>query len=323
MNYPFEPYITADSTFVDADKKRHRMITMVVPWPTVKLAELRTHRTIYQTESEEFSLAVNERTIAMNANSSRAIPLERQIKQIEECPFEPFWTLNQKGMSGEYACDLTSQKASEQWHSVRAFALTRVKELLELGIHKQDAALLLNPFSWTTCILSASEHRWQHFFDLRTNVNVFPAVREICQDMESLMVMNHPKEIAHDELSYLKDAHMAFQKEARDVVVTALENGEISAETFQIKGRMLQVAVSMSMCAMISYDTQQRKESLKKHVERANKLVTEGHWSTAEHQFIPVRYPDPGRVFPAWKSYREILQDYNSFKNDLSLVFND
>lgn len=314
MKLIFEPYISKDSFFVDKDSKKRRMTTFVVPWPTVKLAELRTHRTIYQTESEKFHIATNERTIAMNANSSRAIPLERQIKQVEEHPFEPVWTLNQSGMSGKTASETTSERASQQWHSARAFALTRVKALLDLGIHKQDAALLLNPFSWTTCILSADQDRWDHFFNLRCNAAVYPAVRIIAEKMESLMLKSTPVE--------LDSIHIAFEKEAKKVVIDALESGEITAQDYNEKHKYYTMAVSMSMCAMISYDTQERSESLTKHVQRAKKLLTEGHWSTAEHQFIPVYHDNSNSMFKGWKSLREVIVDHESFAKDFLNIFN-
>jgi hypothetical protein len=314
MKLIFEPYISKDSFFVDKDSNKRRMTTFVVPWPTVKLAELRTHRTIYQTESEEFNIASNERTIAMNANSSRAIPLERQIKQVEEHPFEPVWTLNQSGMSGKAASVTISERASQQWHSARAFALTRVKALLDLGIHKQDAALLLNPFSWTTCILSADQDRWNHFFNLRCNAAVYPAVRIIAEKMESLMLKSTPVE--------LDSIHIAFEKEAKKVVIDALESGEITAQDYNEKHKYYTMAVSMSMCAMISYDTQERSESLTKHVQRAKKLLTEGHWSTAEHQFIPVYYDNSNSIFKGWKSLREVMVNHESFAKDFLNIFN-
>ena len=314
MKLIFKPYISKDTFFVDSNSKQRRMTTFVVPWPTVKLAELRTHRTIYQTESEEFNIATNERTIAMNANSSRAIPLERQIKQVEEHPFEPMWTLNQSGMSGKLASDLTAEKASQQWHSARAFALTRVKALLELGIHKQDAALLLNPFSWTTCILSADQDRWEHFFSLRCNPNVYPAVRIIAKEMEQLFIRSTPEP--------LSEIHIAFEEEAKTVVNAALESGEITPQEYKEKKKYYTMAVSMSMCAMISYDTQERSESLTKHIERAKKLLVEGHWSTAEHQFIPMYNENTNLIFKGWKSLREVMIDHPSFAKDFLTIFN-
>ena len=316
MKLIFEPYISKDTFFVDKDSNKRRMTTFVVPWPTVKLAELRTHRTIYQTESEEFNIATNERTIAMNANSSRAIPLERQIKQVEEHPFEPVWTLNQSGMSGKMASDLTAEKASQQWHSARAFALTRVKALLDLGIHKQDAALLLNPFSWTTCILSADQDRWEHFFDLRCNPNVYPAVRIIAEKMEQLFYRSTPEPLEQGRM------HIAFEEKARGLVNKAHESLEITTKDYFEKKKYYTMAVSMSMCAMISYDTQERSESLTKHVQRAKKLLTEGHWSTAEHQFIPVYHDNSNLIFKGWKSLRDVMVDHQSFAKDFLTIFN-
>ena len=316
MNLPFEPRVLEDSIVVNKTKsgKEERLTTFLVPFPTVKLAELRTHRTIVQTESEEFLLSSGESYLSMNANSSRAIPLERQIKQVEEMPFEPIWTMNQKGMSGKEAPSLMAEKASLQWHSARAFALTRAKAMLELGIHKQDAALLLNPFSWTVCLLTASDKEWIHFFSLRCDDNVYPAVRVIAEKMRDAMEKSTPRE------SGWLDWHLAFSDEANRVVLNCPIPVSDTTQKNVLK------AISMSMCAMISYDTHQRQDSILKHVERAIMLIESGHWSTAEHQYqYRLGYSSVVAMtnlrLKYWKSLRSIIEEERKSFLDTLKVF--
>src|SRR6266576_1423871 len=61
-----------------------RLTTFEVTFPRFILAEFNTHR-----------------MLSRNSASSRAIPLEKQLKKIEEDPFTPHWTGEQKGMSGK------------------------------------------------------------------------------------------------------------------------------------------------------------------------------------------------------------------------------
>jgi thymidylate synthase ThyX len=309
MNLPFEPRVLEDSIADMGTGTLERLTTFLVPFPTVKLAELRTHRTIVQTESEEFSLSSSENYLSMNANSSRAIPLERQIKQVEEMPFEPIWTMNQKGMSGKEAPKQMADRASQQWHSARAFALTRAKALLDLGIHKQDAALLLNPFSWTVCLLTASDKEWIHFFNLRCDDNVYPAVRVIAEKMRDAMGKSTPRETKWMEW------HLAFSNEANRVLL----NCPIPVSDTTQKN-VLRV-ISMSMCAMISYDTHQRQDSILKHVVRAIMLIESGHWSTAEHQY---KFGSPSTItnlrLKHWESLRSIIEgERKSFLDTLKV----
>jgi len=307
MNLPFEPRVLEDSIADIGTGTLERLTTFLVPFPTVKLAELRTHRTIVQTESEEFSLSSGENYLSINANSSRAIPLERQIKQVEEMPFEPIWTMNQKGMSGKEAPKQMADRASQQWHSARAFALTRAKALLDLGIHKQDAALLLNPFSWTVCILTASQWHWDHFFKLRCDDNVYPAVRVIAEKMKEAMRVS--------SVHFVHEGwHTAFNRETNHILAECPVS--MNPET----RRLASNAVSMSMCAMISYDTHRREESLLKHLERAIMLIECGHWSTAEHQYQCVRVENSKNTnlqLKQWKSLRSTIEEQDVFLYDL------
>ena len=95
MNLPNKPKVLA-ATLNTVSKTK--MISFLVDFPTVLLAELRTHRILTQgslyehAELDDFN---------MSANSARAIPAKTYLQKVVDNPFIPIWTKQQKGMSGE------------------------------------------------------------------------------------------------------------------------------------------------------------------------------------------------------------------------------
>jgi len=146
------------SAKVIADSKNefgNRITTMVVTMPRIILAEFNTHR-----------------MFSRNSASSRAIPFEKMVKSVEENPFIPIaWQKDHKGMQGtEYLDEEESWDARKRWISALEDAIRHATLLREdCGggdlITKQLCNRLLEPFMWTTVIVTATE--WENFFALR------------------------------------------------------------------------------------------------------------------------------------------------------------
>lgn len=127
-----------------------RLTSLVATYPRIIHSEVMTHR-----------------TFSRNAASSRAIPVEKNIERVLADPFvlETFHK-NQKGMQGGEALDETSQQAAQEiWHDAREAAVYSARELAKLGTHKHLANRLLEPHSWITTVITATE--WDNFFALR------------------------------------------------------------------------------------------------------------------------------------------------------------
>src|SRR5574344_216829 len=119
--------IIADS--VDA-KSGNRVTTFELEYPRYIHSQLMTHR-----------------VFSRNCASSRAIPINKVIEQIECDPQEPMWTYNKSGMQGkEVQEEELKNKCLSVWNKARDNAINTAKELVDLGIHKQDANRLLEPF---------------------------------------------------------------------------------------------------------------------------------------------------------------------------------
>jgi hypothetical protein len=102
-----------------------------------------------------------------NSSSSRAIPVRKIIDQILSDPVLPVkWVKNQKGMQGK---DVLGQEegllAQEVWLKARDYCVQSAEKLIELGVHKQLANRILEPWSHISVVLSGTE--WENFFTLR------------------------------------------------------------------------------------------------------------------------------------------------------------
>lgn len=228
----------------------NRLTTMEVTFPRIVLAEFNTHR-----------------VFSRNSASSRAIPVLTQLMRIEENPFIPiYWGKNQSGMQADVELSVNEQElAVAIWLAARGDMLLRVRELLDLGVHKQIANRLLEPFMWHTVIVTSTE--WSNFFALRANPMAQPEIRRIAEMMQALYDTSEPTVIERDEW------HLPLiQPEEADLVTTQ-------------PGMMRQI--SAARCARVSYLTHDGKRDLDADLTLYKRLVSGGHMSPLEHVATP------------------------------------
>ena len=149
------------------------LISGLLTFPRIILAEVNTHR-----------------MLGKNTSSSRAIPFLKMLETIQENPFIPLaWQKGHSGMQGtEYVSDRVAiQRRVDQWLYSRDLAVLSATKLYEPltefdeqtaqyafwedeeGITKQLCNRLLEPFMWTTMLITGNrEHgAWNNFFNLR------------------------------------------------------------------------------------------------------------------------------------------------------------
>lgn len=129
------------------------LITVLATFPRIILAEVNTHR-----------------MLSKNTSSSRAIPFNKMVDAIKTNPFIPYaWQKNHKGMQGtEYWTDEIDIKGYTQtWLGARDMAVESAIELNNGKVTKQLANRLLEPFMWTTMLITGSREGWDNFFKLR------------------------------------------------------------------------------------------------------------------------------------------------------------
>src|SRR6056297_3288553 len=137
-----EAKIVADSV----DKRGNRITSFLLTYPRFIHGEVMTHR-----------------MFSRNSASSRAIPFNKMVKQVEEDPFIPIaWQFDHKGMQGsEYVTedsDFGGIKARNvSWLKARDLAVKQAKDLYSMDTTKQLCNRLLEPFMWHTVLVTATE----------------------------------------------------------------------------------------------------------------------------------------------------------------------
>lgn len=234
-----------------------RLTTFVVTFPRIVLAEFNTHR-----------------MFSRNSASSRAIPVEKRIKMIEADPFIPEqFGKNQKGMQAdEVLADDDSWRAASVWRNARDLACASAEVLAGLGVHKQLANRLLEPFCWNTVVVTATE--WDNFFSLRCHKNAQPEIQKIALMMLELYVAGKPEQLQYGQW------HLPFIYEEDEYTFSDQDPAALPRAEIKM--------ASAGRCARVSYLTHDGKRDPAKDVELAQSLLKNGHMSPFEHIARPM-----------------------------------
>lgn len=142
--------VVADS----ANLKGDRVTSLVITFPRIILAEVNTHRMLSKCTA-----------------SSRAVPFHKMVETINRDPFTPMaWQREHKGMQGnEYLDPFDEKIAITQWLAAKDDAIKNAEALGNslTYVTKQLRNRLLEPFMWTTMLITGSKEGWDNFFRLR------------------------------------------------------------------------------------------------------------------------------------------------------------
>ncbi len=140
--------VVADSLSIKGD----RLTSLKITFPRIILAEINTHR-----------------MLSKNTSSSRAIPFKKMVEAVKNDPFIPIaWQKHHSGMQGsEYLTGYEHDISIKDWLNARDSAVSWAKDLYKHGVTKQLANRLLEPFMWTTMLITGSKEGWNNFFSLR------------------------------------------------------------------------------------------------------------------------------------------------------------
>lgn len=251
----------------------NRITTYILRYPRFIHSELMTHR-----------------MFSRNAASSRAIPIEKVIAQVETDPAMPVeWGANGRGMaaSGVVADAATSEAA---WRHAAALSVESARTLMRTGLHKQIVNRVLEPFVWMTTLVTATE--WENFFSLRVHPKAQPEFQWLSYLMLRAYVLNTPQD------KNVGEWHIPF--------------GDRMPEDLSF-GDKLKVAVARA--ARISYNTMEGEIDVKKDIELHDKLAADGHFSCFEHvaEATNFRLSSFGNFY-GWQQYRK------SFYNETRTV---
>ena len=257
-----------------------RITTFQLTYPRFIHSELMTHR-----------------VFSRNASSSRAIPVKKMIQMVRDEPAMPIhWGANQPGMQAKAEIQHVGV-AKDIWLRAARNAANIAEEMEQVGLHKQVANRILEPFQHIHVVLTATEY--SNWFELRAHPDAQPEIQELAVQMGDLMYGNEPKILLPGQW------HLPYvTKEDR---LCTINLGEDSEDLRKI---------SAARCCRVSY---------LKHDGTAANLIDDLHLcdklagakpihaSPFEHQATPLDNPDErSGNFIGWRQYRKDIE--NSFK---------
>jgi len=267
--------ILADSVSPDGV----RLTTLEVTFPRIVLAEFNTHR-----------------MLSRNSASSRAIPVEKMIRMVQEHPYVPtHWGKNQKGMQADEEVSPSQQAAArEEWLNARNAAVTSASILSKDGIHKQITNRLLEPFMWHTVIVTATE--WLNFFHLRCHRDAHPEIRRAAELMRDAMNRSVQRVVNYGNWH----TPLVEPGEAWDLEIAGVDVKKVST----------------ARCARVSYLTHEGKRDPQADVDMCdNKLSM--HMSPFEHVARPVDGKDLDVRHPSIKSFWGNFRGWVQYRKEI------
>lgn len=246
-----------------------RLTTMEVTFPRIILAEFNTHR-----------------MFSRNSASSRAIPVEKMIEKVCTDPFIPSrFPKNQKGMQAAEYFEPESEEykeAAAAWLVARNDAVYAAKKMIELGVHKQIANRLLEPWLWHTVIVTATQ--WSNFFAQRCHPDAQPEIQTIAYRMKALLDENKPVPV------YTGDYHLPFlQPDEHDLTLEQ------------------KIKLCAARCARVSYLSHDGKRDHEADYQLYNRLITGMHMSPLEHVAYARLHPETCGNFIGWVQHRKVI----------------
>lgn len=239
-----------------------RLTTMQLVYPRFIHSEFMTHR-----------------VFSRNAMSSRAVPVAKMIEQVRNSPAMPnHWGKNQSGMQARSELEgVELAEAKALWLKAARDASDHAERMVEIGLHKQVANRILEPFQFMRTIVTATE--WDNFFSLRIHPDADPNIYELAEAMDRALDESMPR---------IRAIHTPY---------VGFWDAPTTTE------RMM---LSAARCARVSYLTHDgSKPNIEKDLQLANMLKESRHASPFEHQAAA---SDDGSEwfsnFKGWRSFR-------------------
>lgn len=303
--------ITAEIIADSVNPQGCRLTTYVLEYPRFIHSELLTHR-----------------VFSKNAASSRAIPIEKMIESVLTNPAMPvWWGKNQSGMQAKEELDDTipqhrdivdnrgvthtdRQLAKVYWLDARDSAIRQVQRLSELGLHKQIANRLLEPWFHMRVILSGTE--FDNFFALRAHPDAQPEFQALAYLMLERYNASAPKALAPgewhvpfgDQVDETRLAHFVDDPKGQCHEQSDIDYIEDQISLFKRK-------IAIARCARISYLNYEGKDDYAADIKLCDRLFGSSpkHLSPTEHV---AQCQDDDRFvanYRGWLQYRKAFAD--------------
>ena len=150
------------------------LITVQARYPRFIHSEMMTHR-----------------AFSRSASSSRAVPIQQMIREVQDDPAMPVeWGSNKAGMQAGAEIEDTISARTE-WRDAAYSATIAARHLNELGLHKQIVNRVLEPFTLISVVITATD--WDNFFALRCHFAADPTMRALAEAMRDAIKGSTPQ----------------------------------------------------------------------------------------------------------------------------------
>ena len=278
---PIQAKVIADS-ISPAGK---RITTLQLVYPRFIHSEFMTHR-----------------VFSRNASSSRAIPVKKMIQMVRDDPAMPIhWGKDRPGMQAEEEVQHVGV-AKDIWLRAARNAAATAEDLMNVGVHKQVANRLLEPFQHMNTIVTATE--WDNWFELRAHKDAQPEIQKLAYDMQFAMSQSSPKFLKPSEW------HLPYVTQENHLLINAFGYPKDTLRK-----------ISAARCCRVSYLKHDGSEpSINDDLKLCDRLAGARpiHASPFEHQATPDEYsPLTGYYYPrlhgnfvGWIQYRKLMEQY-------------
>ncbi len=259
--------------------------TLEVTMPKFLQAEVNTHR-----------------ILAKSAMSSRAVPIERVLEQIENDPFIPRrFGVNKPGMQPAQVLEGEEHDAAVMsWRASSQTAAGNARFLAGHGVHKEHVNRIVEPYMWTRCVITGTS--WSNFIALRTSPKPGddPALAGAMYDMQDVAdaVETALRSAVPAECAY----HLPYVNEAlsSDFIGDAMR-------------------VSAARCARVSFRPYDGTTGFTTDRALGMKLSAQGHWGPFDHpgKFLPPLVRDMEKIpgeFVRARNYIGSMVDFSDLR---------
>lgn len=228
--------ITAKVVCDSVSEQGVRLTTFEIEYPRFIHGEFMTHR-----------------TLSKNSSSSRAIPIQKMLNQVESNMALPiYWGKNKSGMQAvEEVQGLEKDMSQLEWKN----AYYKVKESVEWmvetpNLHKQVPNRLTEPFQMMKVVVTGTD--WDNFFNLRIHPDAQPEICMLAYKMYKAMEESTPVKLKVGEW------HLPYV----EIVSAVKGDNNIQCKAYvhpnNLEFMTLEDAIkySAASCASVSYRTE-------------------------------------------------------------------
>lgn len=271
--------------------------------------------------------------LSKNTTSSRAIPFPTMLKQLLGDPaaglapdlyVPPHFGANQKGMQAKAEVSESDRIEAERiWRAAAMDAIRNAGELYKLGVHKQVVNRIIEPYTWTTQLLTGTQ--WANFFALRTDEDAHPAFQIVAKAAFVAMKRSVPKRLDYHEW------HLPFIVKADRFTASAVLSGNhgsrIRDESFDVIRSVFNSGIhanqvdqllcvwSSARCARLTFRLFDGKPTtpadelatwakLNGRLKHASPL---GHQAAPLHPALEAQRPDLKSNLSGWLQFRKLV----------------